>query len=488
MRCAARLFWIACFGSLLPVIGSAQTPSASPAVPPAAPPAPATPAVPPYTPVRFNENYAYLATAPDTDFFDPIKYIPLGPDDWYLSLGGQARYRYEYFNNENFGAVENDWGYALQRYMLHADAHLGNNFRAFVQLRSSLVDDGRELPTARPIDADEIDIEQLFFDVALPVGDDKLTLRLGRQNLLFGAQRLIGPLDWTNTRRTFDGARLTYQVGKDINIDAFLTRPVIVEADEFNDGNGNSTFWGIYGTWNVPQQTLGGNAKLEAYVLGLSTRPTASAVDVDTYTIGARLSGAPKPWDYDIEVDYQFGKSGAGDINAYSVALEGGYTFAGAPLTPRVFAGFDYASGDDDATDLDKGTFNQLFPTGHLYFGYIDVIGRANIIDVHPGVELTLLANAKYAKKLSLRGDYHVFWRADTNDGLYGVAGNLTKPAGTSGESFIGSEVDLFLNWQIDRHLNAYIGYSHFFAGDFIDASAADDDIDFFYAALTYTF
>ena len=62
----------------------------------------ATPQAPAYTPVRWNEDYSYLKNAPDADFFDRIKYIPLGVDDWYLSLGGQLRYRYEYFNNFNF--------------------------------------------------------------------------------------------------------------------------------------------------------------------------------------------------------------------------------------------------------------------------------------------------------------------------------------------------------------------------------------------------
>ncbi len=474
-----RLKWSAVLALLL----------ASPVLGQTAPAAPAKPTPPAYTPLRFNEDYSYLAASPDADTFDPIKYIPLGPDDWYLSLGGQARLRFETFANENFGRVSNDWGYGLQRYMFHADAHLGKNFRAFAQIKSSLVDDGREVPTTlRPIDADEIDIEQLFVDVMIPIGDQKLTARLGRQNLLFGAQRLIGPLDWTNVRRTFEGARLTYQLNKQFAIDAFLVRPVNVDAEQLNDGNGNSTFYGLYGTWNVPATTLPGNAKLEAYILGLSTTPTATAVDTDTYTVGARLSATPKPWDYDIELDYQFGSAGRGDISAYSIAAEGGYTLVDQPLSPRLFLGFDYASGDDDATDPDKGTFNQLFPTGHLYFGYIDVVGRANIMDIHPGVELSLLKDAKYAKKLSLRGDYHMFWRADTNDGLYGVGGAIARPAGASDASEIGSEIDLYLNWQIDRHTNAYFGYSHFFAGEFIEDTGPNDDIDYFYAAFTYTF
>src|ERR1700744_5163775 len=71
-----------------------------------------TPQVPPnpnpprYTLLRFNEDYSYLADPKDrTDLFDPLKYIPLNPDDRYsyLSLGGAIRERYEHYTNQNFG-------------------------------------------------------------------------------------------------------------------------------------------------------------------------------------------------------------------------------------------------------------------------------------------------------------------------------------------------------------------------------------------------
>ena len=77
-------------------------------------------------------------------------------------------------------------------------------------------------------------------------------------------------------------------------------------------------------------------------------------------------------------------------------------------------------------TKLD-GLLATLFPLGHAYFGYIDAIGRQNIIDLHPGVELTFLENKSFAKKLSLRGDYHVFWRQSDDDALYGVQGQIQR-------------------------------------------------------------
>jgi len=37
------------------------------------------------------------------DLWDPLKYIPLGPDGWYLSIGGGAREVLEQVGNDNWG-------------------------------------------------------------------------------------------------------------------------------------------------------------------------------------------------------------------------------------------------------------------------------------------------------------------------------------------------------------------------------------------------
>src|SRR6266699_109474 len=80
--------------------------------------------------------------------------------------------------------------YVLQRYMIHADAHIGENFRVFTQFKSGL-EDGRN-GGPRPTDRDAFDVHQLFADVRLPFAEeDSLTLRAGRQELSFGTQRLV---------------------------------------------------------------------------------------------------------------------------------------------------------------------------------------------------------------------------------------------------------------------------------------------------------
>src|SRR6266540_1021371 len=97
------------------------------------------PSIPRYELNRADEDYSYLRDeSRRTDFWDPVKYISLNrTGTWYLSLGGEARERYEYFNHSNWGADPQDNGYFLQRYFLHGDLHFGDHVRLFTQLQSS---------------------------------------------------------------------------------------------------------------------------------------------------------------------------------------------------------------------------------------------------------------------------------------------------------------------------------------------------------------
>jgi hypothetical protein len=447
---------------------------------------------PQYTLSRWDEDYRFLrdpaASDSERDFFDPIKYIRFNDKgDIYLSLGGQVRYRYEHFNDFNFGAgPQDDDGYHLIRMLAHADLHVGENLRFFVQGKSALIEDRDGGP--RAVDADEIDIQQAFGEFAFRFNADRDRgmIRAGRQDLIYGAQRLIGVSDWTNVRRTFDGVRGSVGIGNQ-TIDAFWVRPVIVDKERLNSSDDNTNFAGIYDVISLPDFMREARTKLDVYFLWLGRDNTAPASDSDTFTLGTHLFTNPKPWDLDVEADWQFGDAAeGGDIKAWSIAIEGGYTLSGITWTPRLILGFDAASGDDDPSDGDHETFNQLFPSGHPYFGYIDVIGRQNIVDVHGGI------NFQFSQGFSVLLEQYFFWRENKNDALYNAQGAPLIGGGLSNSGYIGSEFDALLTWQIDRHWSTYIGYSHFFAGDFVQeagsGTGADNDIDFVYGALTFTF
>src|SRR5262249_33941085 len=176
----------------------------------------------------------------------------------------------------------------------------------------------------------------------------------------------------------------------------------------------------------------------------------------------------------------QWGTFDGGEILAWTMASDTGYTFTEAALTPRVGLRADVISGDTDAANPDLGTFNPLFPRG-AYFGEIALIGPANLLDVHPMLDLHL------AKDWTLSMDWDVFWRYSTHDGIYDNGGNVLRDADGSAR-FIGSQPSVQLHWDMDRHMTFDVVYSHFFAGDFIKDSGPGADVDFVAAWLVYRF
>lgn len=442
----------------------------------------ATPQPPPYRLNRADEDYRYLR-APDrrTDLWDPIKCMPLnGIGSWYLSFGGEARERFEYFNHPNWGKDPQDHGYLLQRYFLHGDLHLGEQVRLFSQIQSSL-EHGRA-GGPRPTDLNELDVHQLFLDVkfGLPA-DASLTLRSGRQELAYGSQRIISVREGPNVRQSFDGFRAMYRTGA-VQIDGFATKPALTNRHVFDDGPDNTkALWGTYAVLPFPLLPKG---NVDLYYIGLFRRKAGfdqGTARETRHSIGTRLWRTESPIDYNFEFLYQWGSFGNGAINAWTLASDTGYTFASLPLRPRAGLRADIASGDEDPANPDLQTFNPLFPKG-AYFSEAGLIGPANFIDLNPCLDLHLTDHA------TLIFDWDFFWRESTHDGLYNNAVALVRSGRTSDARYIGSMPQVQLYWDIDRHLTLAAIYGHFFAGQFLRESGAGKDVDFVTSWLTYKF
>jgi len=407
------------------------------------------------------------------DFWDPIKYIPLSDDaSIWASFGGEFRFRVESWRNYRFFAP-NDETTLMFRLRLHSDIHFGDNVRFFLEGKSSQITDRDLFPTGkRAIDIVSVDLHQAFGDFTLPLGkDDTLTLRIGRQELAFGVQRLVSPLDLANNRRTFEGVIAILQTPH-WRTQGFWTQVVRQRKYEFDHAVNQARFFGIYA--QNPQ------AGLDLYWLGFDRDNAAfngTTGNEHRHTIGGRLFGqiGETGFDFDIEGAYQFGTIGSNDIDAYFATAQVSTIIQGA----RVFVGAGYASGDDSPGG-DVQTFNSMFPHGYRYLGYMAEIGRQNTIDIHT----RLIHNINSWLTAEVLG--HVFWLADTDDAHY-TAGNTVLEVGADAH-YVGSELDLRLLYQIDRHWSGLIGYSHFFVGDHPDESGPTQDGDLFYMNLSYTF
>lgn len=444
---------------------------------------------PKFQTLRFEEDWSGFDASLGENYWDDIKHKNLNDDgSIWVGMGGELRFRSESWESFGFSpSTTADDTFGLGRIQLYTDWHFGENFRVFVEGESAFATD-RDLPGGRRgLDVDMLDLQNAFVDIRFPIEENggKVTLRLGRQGLLYGKQRLVSTLPWANSQRSWDGGRVILETNN-WQIDGFYTRYTPVQKYQFNDWLAGPDFWGIYATGKLGNgsTTIG----IDLYYLGIETDGAVafngSTGIEERHTVGTRLFGTlgDSGFGYDLEGAYQFGEVGAADVNAYMYALQLNYSFSDSEWKPTAYVGFDMSSGDQNAGDGDVETFNQLFPLGHAYNGFMDLVGRQNITDLSAGISF------KPHKKLLVKLDYHNFTRTEDSDSVYNAGGGILRATAVGASDSVGQELDITLKYSVDRYLTLQAGYSHFFADDFFTDTGSDEDIDFYYFQVVYKF
>jgi hypothetical protein len=371
--------------------------------------------------------------------------------------------------------------------------------------------DRANIPGVRGAEGDDAaDLRQAY----IAVGDIKkfpLLLTVGRQAITYGDSRLVADSRWGNFGRTFDAARLRYEQSN-LWVEGFAMRPVQIRRHDFDDSDSADNFFGLYAsTTAIPIQTT------DVYVFYRDKSDDQPDLDptnkIDPEgswngpaarfaTIGARVKskpgGAIGNWDYTADAAYENGNlyqsnldSKRFNLSAFAAHVSGGYTFKDTFGTPRVGLEYDFASGDDDPNDNDSHSFQNLFPSNHEKYGFMDEFSWRNLHDAR------FQFNFKPIKKLDLEADYHAFWLANTEDFWYrsnGISTLRTKtPDGRDvrligARNFAGQEIDLTATYEITKNLKFQTGYSHFFAGDYLVDTGPHSDADFGYVMTTLSF
>ena len=451
-------------------------------------PAPSRASPPPFQSLRYEEDWSYLKDeSRRSKWLDRLKYIPLDKRSWYLSLGSEARIRYEYFDEFNFGAgPQDDDGYLLQRYLAHADVHFGQRVRVFTQLQSAIGSWRNGGP--RPTDDDRLDVHQAFLD--LRFGDDakSLTFRVGRHEMEFGSGRLISAGEGLNVRRSFDGVRVIHRRGPWL-INGQVNKLVSIKRGLFNDGpDWSQTFWGVGATRSRPR--IGGGHQFAYIALDRkmghfdqgSGRERRHTFIARTYGVSG---AAVRAFDYNFDTIFQWGTfwSSGGQIGilAWALASDVGLTLNSIPLKPRLGLRADATSGDRDPNDRRLQTFNPLFP-GTAYSDTIGLIGAANSLALNPNLRFPV------SERWTVSAGMAFFWRQSTRDGIYGINVAPLRPGGLSHARHIGTLPSVRADWRISRHLAYTAVYSYFFAGRFLKETPPGEDVNYISTWLTFRF
>ncbi len=442
-----------------------------------------TPARPPYLDQRFDENWSFLRDpARRTDPWDSWKFISLGEGapNSFLSIGGEARIRWDFFRNPSFNHdPHSPHGFLLQRYLLHADLHAGRHVRFFTQFQSG-IETGR-VGGPRLTDQNTLEVHQGFVELSTSGESNKgLTVRAGRQEFEFGAGHFISASEVFNVRRSFDGVRIALHPGS-WTILGIAARPEQTRQDVFDDvPDHQQTLWGAGAYGRNPWVH---HANLSFYYIGLDRKlirlDQGPGSDL-RHTFGSRTWGTWRNWDYNYELVFQLGTFGKGNIHALGAASDTGYTFKTAKFVPRLGFRANVTSGDKDRNDPTSQTFSPLFP-GTAYSGRIGLIGPSNVIDTTPTLRLRLHPRIYFLPEDSF------FWRDSLNDGIYGVTGALSRSGAQSRARYIGNQLSLPLQFSIDRHLTYTVFYSRFFAGQFLKQTQGRS-VTYISTFITYKF
>ncbi len=427
----------------------------------------------------YANDFDYLCNSCGSSYLgDRFKRLAVG-NCWIVDVGGQYRLRFHSENNiSNDPAVTNALGltgddddFLLHRTRFYLNAEYGSHFRFYGEMLDAERQGGNGGP--RPIEENRADIQNLFLELkGINVGCGVLGARVGRQEIALGAQRLISPLDWANTRRTFEGARLMWQGGA-WDVDAFWLRPMKRNAahrTSLDAPNLDRQIYGAYGTYKGLCRD-----NLEAYWLALDYDDVGAAgIRYDTF--GARYWGSTGDWLYEFEGGVQVGKNSDGSDHSAGFVTAGlGRKFACAPHAPTLWAYYDWASGDNT---IGNG-FHHYEPLAHKYMGLMDLFGRRNIQDFN------LKATAQLNQETKLLVWYHYFRLANQNDVPYNLTmSNFAGLAGPSGSRDLGHEIDVVLTRSLTPRSSVLFGYSHFFAGNYYATTAGvpfNGDADFTY-------
>jgi hypothetical protein len=302
--------------------------------------------------------------------------------------------------------------------------------RIFIQLQDVRMF-GEEANTLGDFSADAFDLHQGYVELGFGTGHPS-ELRIGRQAMALGEERLVGAVEWTQQGRSFDGARFTATSLGPLTLDLFAMK---VQEESSETWGFDGDFLGAYGTVD-----LRGGGSLDLYTL--LTRDSREE-GTEEHTLGALWKGAVGFLDLRIEGSLQGGERNGDDVSAWMVGARVGMV---VHEKATVTLWYDHLSGDADPNDSEVRVFNTLFATNHAFYGAADYFldipahtGGLGLRDAAVKLDLGPWGGT------SVQADIHAFSSAEK---------------GALSTRSLAREVDFSLNHRIGPGLTAVAGLS----------------------------
>jgi len=430
------------------------------------------------------------ADAANKKWYSPLKDMPVGPGR--LDVGFNLRTRYENMDNfdvRRYGTETSD-DLLLLRVRLNLDYKFAEQAHALLEFQDArywLSDLDRSLWSENCPFYDVFDVRQVFVEWKR-IGGSPVGFKAGRQSISYADGRVFGPGEWGNAGRYNWDALKLYFTTEPVQVDLLYGQRVSSEPSSFNDEHYPYDMFGIYAqveklAWDefslkpdlfyLVQYDNHGN------IAGESGKG-----DQKIHSPGFFLDGKyGQRWDFCGTLAGQTGDYGRDEVRAYGYNAKVGYTWD-VGWSPRLGGEFSYASGDSNTNDGEHATFNGVFGALDVFYGRMNLFSWMNLEDYQATLSMTPW------KTLKLWCDFHFFRLAEAADAWYWASGKIARfdPTGKAGRD-LGREVDLLAQWQVDQNTELFAGYSHFFAGEFMQNTEANgEDADWLFVQLMYKF
>ncbi len=304
---------------------------------------------------------------------------------------------------------------------------------------------------------------------------DKVSLKLGRQEIVYDDHRIFGNVGWAQQARSHDAFLLKYRPNENNGLDIGLA----MNAD--GQGGSDALYSNAAGYKSFQYAWYHGNFnKLGLSVLLLNTGIEYLDTNGDQttdymQTMGPRLTYKSGDLNANAAFYLQSGKRVNSDVSTSYFTANLGYKMSD---NFSIGAGMEYLSGKDmNDTNSDFKSFAPLFGTNHKFNGWMDYFYVGN----HGGsVGLTdINATLAYKKdKFSAKLIPHFFSAAaDIYNGT------------TKMDSGLGTEIDLTAGYKIAKDISLSAGYSMMFATDSMEVlKGGDKDENNTWGWIMFTF
>lgn len=386
-----------------------------------------------------------------------------------FEVSGSARVRGESKDNGDFNKTTLDYkNYTGSRFRVGLKFNPNSDVSVFFQPQFSKIWGTDEVildpvsgavpgQTSGQLNDTGVDVHQAYMSFST---NGTFSMTLGRRELSFGDELLVGAEEWSNTGRAFDVASANFKWNNGA-VDLFASK--LRESNSAFGTPADADFSGLY--WS--NQLRGAIQNVDAYVLykeDKSEIPTIAA-----FAYGLRLQSVVNSFDYRVE--------GTWEKVHFDNQVSGERQWDGElGFTTHPDKKFRFSVGYFEASE----NFDELYPSRHKWLGVADQFSRQNITGYRAGF------SAAFSDEFNMVFSYHDFSRTSvTSDAIradgysYGSLGSQ-KP--------IASEMDLVAKYRLASRVDLELGAARVEPKKYLKDNGQSDVASFYYLQIGTVF